>query len=104
MRKFWFVYLAKAVVLFPGGFGTLDELFEILTLVQTRKMRKRIPIVLFGVEFWDEVINFDALVRYGTIGADDVSLFHKTDSIDEAYDIITRGLTDYALGTPGAFL
>src|SRR6516162_8059558 len=67
MRKFWFVYLAKAVVLFPGGFGTLDELFEILTLVQTRKTRKRMPIVLFGAEYWDEVINFDALVKYGTI-------------------------------------
>ncbi len=104
MRKFWFVYLAKAVVLFPGGFGTLDELFEILTMVQTGKMRKRIPIVLFGIKFWDEVINFDALVRYGTISPEDVNLFHKTDSVDEAYDIITRGLTDFALGTPGAFL
>jgi uncharacterized protein (TIGR00730 family) len=104
MRKFWFVYLAKAVVLFPGGFGTLDELFEILTLVQTRKMRKRVPIVLFGVKFWDEVVNFNALVRHGTISPEDLDLFHKTDSIDEAYDIVTRGLTDYALGTPGAFL
>ena len=63
MRKFWFVYLAKAVVLFPGGFGTLDEMFEILTLVQTGKMRKRMPIVLFGAKYWDEVVNFDALVR-----------------------------------------
>src|SRR5437899_9196795 len=60
MRKFWFVYLAKAVVLFPGGFGTLDELFEILTLVQTRKMRKRIPIVLFGTEYWDDIVDFGA--------------------------------------------
>jgi uncharacterized protein (TIGR00730 family) len=104
MRKFWFVYLAKAVVLFPGGFGTLDELFEILTLVQTRKMRKRVPIVLFGVKFWNEVINFEALARHGTISPEDVDLFHKTDSVDEAYDLITRGLTDNALGTPGAFL
>jgi uncharacterized protein (TIGR00730 family) len=104
MRKFWFVYLAKAVVLFPGGFGTLDEMFEILTLVQTRKMRKRVPIVLFGRKFWDEVINFDALVRYGTISAGDLELFHRTDSVEEAYEIITRGLTDNALGTPGATL
>lgn len=104
MRKFWFVYLAKAVVLFPGGFGTLDEMFEILTLVQTRKMRKRVPIVLFGAKFWDEVINFDALVKYGTISAQDLDLFHRTDSVDEAYDIITRGLTENALGTPGAVL
>jgi uncharacterized protein (TIGR00730 family) len=104
MRKFWFVYLAKAVVLFPGGFGTLDELFEILTLVQTRKMRKRMPIVLFGARYWDAVLNFDALVRYGTISPEDVELFHRTDSIDEAYDIIVKGLTEYALGTPGPLL
>ncbi len=104
MRKFWFVYLAKAVVLFPGGFGTLDEMFEILTLVQTGKMKKRMPIVLFGAKFWDEVVNFDALVRHGTISPDDVNLFHRTDSVDEAYDIITRGLTEDALGTPGAVL
>ena len=104
MRKFWFVYLAKAVVLFPGGFGTLDELFEILTLVQTRKMRKRMPIVLFGAKFWDQVLNFDALVRYGTISPEDAHLFHRTDSVDEAYELITRGLTEHALGTPGAVL
>jgi uncharacterized protein (TIGR00730 family) len=104
MRKFWFVYLAKAVVLFPGGFGTLDELFEILTLVQTRKMKKRMPIVLFGAKYWDEVLNFEALVKYGTISAGDLALFHRTDSIDEAYDIITRGLTEDALGSPGAVL
>jgi uncharacterized protein (TIGR00730 family) len=104
MRKFWFVYLAKAVVLFPGGFGTLDEMFEILTLVQTRKMRKRVPIVLFGAKFWNEVVNFDALVRYGTISPEDVSLFHRTDSIDEAYEIVTRGLVENALGSPGAQL
>jgi uncharacterized protein (TIGR00730 family) len=104
MRKFWFVYLAKAVVLFPGGFGTLDELFEILTLVQTRKMKKRMPIVLFGAKYWDEVLDFDALVKYGTISAEDLGLFHRTDSIDEAYDIITRGLTENALGSPGAVL
>ena len=94
MRKFWFVYLAKAVVLFPGGFGTLDEMFEILTLVQTRKTRKRMPIVLFGTEYWDEVIKFDALVKYGTISPGDLDIFHRTDSVDEAYDIITKGLTE----------
>jgi uncharacterized protein (TIGR00730 family) len=104
MRKFWFVYLAKAVVLFPGGFGTLDELFEILTLVQTRKMKKRIPIVLFGSEYWDAVLNFEALVKFGTISPGDDALFHRTDSIDEAYAIIVKGLTEYALGTPGPVL
>jgi uncharacterized protein (TIGR00730 family) len=104
MRKFWFVYLAKAVVLFPGGFGTLDEFFEMLTLVQTGKLKKRMPIVLFGAKYWNEVLNFEALAKYGTISPGDVELFHRTDSIDEAYDIITRGLTENALGNPGAKL
>ena len=104
MRKFWFVYLAKAVVLFPGGFGTLDEFFEMLTLVQTGKMRKRMPIVLFGSKYWSDVLNFDALVKYGTISAGDPDLFHRTDSVDEAYNIITQGLTENALGNPGAEL
>jgi uncharacterized protein (TIGR00730 family) len=104
MRKFWFVYLAKAVVLFPGGFGTLDEFFEMLTLVQTRKMKKRMPIVLFGAPYWDEVVNFDALAKHGTISPGDVGLFHRTDSVDEAYDIITHELTENALDNPGAEL
>jgi hypothetical protein len=104
MRKFWFVYLAKAVVLFPGGYGTLDELFEILTLVQTRKTKKRMPIVLFGAKYWDEVVNFDALVKFGTISPGDTALFRRTDSVDEAYEFITRGLTEHALASPGAVL
>ncbi len=104
MRKFWFAYLAKAVVVFPGGFGTLDELFELLTLLQTGKIRKRLPIVLFGSDYWNEVIDFDALVRHGAIDADDVGLVYRTDSVDEAYDFITRELTEYALGAPGAVL
>ena len=104
MRKFWFVYLAKAVVLFPGGFGTLDEFFEMLTLVQTGKLKKRMPIVLFGAKYWNEVLNFDALAKYGTISPGDVELFHRTDSVDQAYDIITGGLTENALRNPGAKL
>ena len=75
MRKFWFLYLAKAVVVFPGGYGTLDELFEILTLVQTRKIAKRLPVVLFGTGYWNDVINFEALVEYGTISKSDLDLF-----------------------------
>jgi hypothetical protein len=82
----------------------LDELFEILTLVQNRKMRKRIPIVLYGKKFWDEIINFDALVRYGTISPEDVDLFHRTDSLDEAYALITRELIEYSIANPGAVL
>ena len=104
MRKFWFAYLAKAVIVFPGGFGTLDELFELLTLVQTHKMRKPMPIVLFGTEYWREVIDFDALVRHGTIAAADVDLVYRTDSVDEAYDWIVRRLAEHALGQPGPML
>jgi uncharacterized protein (TIGR00730 family) len=104
MRKFWFAYLAKAVIVFPGGFGTLDEMFELLTLVQTRKMRKPLPIVLFGTEYWRQVVDFGALVRHGTIGARDVELMHHTDSVDDAYDWIVRRLTEYALGQPGPML
>ena len=91
-------------MLFPGGYGTLDELFEILTLVQTRKTRKRMPIMLFGAEYWNEVIDFDALVKYGTISRRDLDLFHRTDSLDEAYEFITKGLTENALGSPGPVL
>lgn len=104
MRKFWFVYLAKAVVVFPGGFGTLDELFELLTLLQTRKIRKHLPVVLFGTRYWDEVINFDALIRYGTINPEDVDLLYRTDSVDDAYDYVTRHLKEYALAERGAIL
>jgi uncharacterized protein (TIGR00730 family) len=104
MRKFWFAYLAKAVIVFPGGFGTLDELFELLTLVQTRKMRKPMPIVLFGTEYWRHIIDFDALVRHGTISPGDVNLVYRTDSVDEAYSWIVRRLVEYALGQPGASL
>ena len=104
MRKFWFSYLAKAVIVFPGGFGTLDELFEVLTLVQTKKMTKPMPIVLFGTEYWKEVINFDALVRHGTINAADVELVHRTDSADDAYEWIVSELTARALDKPGAML
>ena len=92
MRKFWFVYLAKALVIFPGGFGTMDEFFEVLTLIQTSKPRKSMPVVLFGTEYWDEVVNFDALVRWGTISAKDLQIFFKTDSVDEAYKYLTTKL------------
>jgi len=79
MRKLWFAHLARALVVFPGGFGTLDELFELLTLAQTGKLARKIPIILYGPEFWREVIDFDALVRHGMIGADDVALFQFAD-------------------------
>ena len=104
MRKFWFVYLAKAVVVFPGGFGTLDELFEILTLLQTRKIRKHLSVVLFGTDFWDQVIDFDALIRNGMIEPEDRALFHRTNSVEDAYQFITGHLAQYALTERGATL
>lgn len=101
MRKFWFAYLAKAFIAMPGGYGTLDEILEILTLLQTRKMTKKVPIVLFGSKFWDEVLNFPALVRYGTVSPGDLDLFFKTDSLDDTFDYITDGLMRYAWASPG---
>ena len=91
-RKFWFSYLAKALVIMPGGFGTLDEFFEILTLIQTEKMKKNLPIVLFGKEYWNKLINFETLVEYGAIDRKDLDLFFLTSSVDEAYEYVTSSL------------
>ena len=104
MRKFWFLYLAKTLVAFPGGFGTLDEFFEMMTLIQTRKLGKRIPIVLYGSAYWTEVIDFEAMVRHGTIDARDLDLFHRSDSVDDAFDFITAELTAKFLAEPGGRL
>ena len=84
MRKFWFAYNAKALVFFPGGFGTMDELFEVLTLLQTGKVHKEVGIVLFGAEYWRSVVDFEAMVRHGVIAREDLRLFHITDDVDEA--------------------
>jgi uncharacterized protein (TIGR00730 family) len=92
MRKFWFVYPAKALVVFPGGFGTMDELFEVLTLIQTKMPRKKMPVILFGQKFWDEVLDFDALVRWGVVSEKDLNIFHKTDSVDDAFEYLTARL------------
>jgi hypothetical protein len=97
MRKFWFAYLAKALVIFPGGFGTLDELFEILTLAQTRKLESKIVIVLYGSKYWKEVLNFEALVRHGTIDREDLNLFQYADSPEIALAILQEQLTKYFL-------
>lgn len=93
IRKFWFAYLAKALVAFPGGFGTMDELFEILTLIQTEKIKKTIPIILFGREFWQNFLNFDFLVEWGVISAKDLKLFKFFDDTDEAFDYLKDTLT-----------
>jgi uncharacterized protein (TIGR00730 family) len=97
MRKFWFAYLAKALVVFPGGFGTLDELTEILTLTQTEKLVKKMVVVLYGTSFWKEILNFDALVRYGMIEEKDLDLFQYADDVDTAFHILESGLTKYYL-------
>ncbi|MHA1598040.1 MAG: LOG family protein [Alphaproteobacteria bacterium] len=104
MRKFWFTYLAKALIAFPGGFGTMDEFFELMTLVQTRKLGKTMPIVLFGSDYWDQIIDFDAMVRFGTISPEDLNLFQRINSVDEAFDFITTELNKKALKLPGGSL
>ena len=91
-RKFWFTYPAKALVIMPGGFGTMDEFFEILTLIQTKKITKNLPIVLFGKEFWSKLINFETLVEFGTIDRKDLDLFFITSSVDDAFNHITSRL------------
>lgn len=93
MRKFWFVYLTKGFVIFPGGFGTLDELFEVLTLLQTKKLKKQIPLVLYGSEYWKQVVNFDTLVKYGTISKCDLDLFKICDTVEDAFTYLTEEIT-----------
>jgi uncharacterized protein (TIGR00730 family) len=92
MRKLWFAHLARALVVFPGGFGTLDELMEILTLAQTRKLARRIRVVLYGSSYWNEIVNFDALVRHGMIDRDDLDLFHFADDPATALALLQAGL------------
>jgi uncharacterized protein (TIGR00730 family) len=92
MRKLWFAHLARALVVFPGGFGTLDELTEILTLAQTRKLEHRTAIVLYGTAFWREIINFDALVRHGMIAPEDLQLFQFADDPAGALALLQRAL------------
>jgi uncharacterized protein (TIGR00730 family) len=97
MRKFWFAYLAKALVVFPGGFGTLDELTELLTLTQTRKLEKKMVILLYGSEFWKEVLNFDALARHGMISPEDLNLIQWADDVESAFRILRDGLSKHYL-------
>lgn len=94
MRKLWFAYLSKALVVFPGGFGTLDEMFEILTLTQTRKLAKKITVVIYGTEYWKRVFNLDVLVDTGAISPKDLELFEFADSPEQAFEILRGGLTE----------
>jgi len=100
MRKLWFAYLAKALIVFPGGFGTFDELFELLTLAQTDKLAKRICIVVYGKKYWDRVINFQALVDSGTISPNDLALFHWAETPEEAFQCLQDDLTKHHLQRP----
>ena len=111
MRKLWFAHLARAMVVFPGGFGTMDELFEILTLRQTRKLGREIVILLYGSSYWKEIVNFDALLRHGVISQDDLSLLHFVDEPEAALGVLKAhikpeeevGMPSFAKSTtPGA--
>jgi hypothetical protein len=97
MRKFWFAYLAKALVVFPGGFGTLDEMMEILTLSQTQKLAKKMTVLLYGTAYWKEIINFEALVKYDMISPEDLNLFQFVDDPVTAFELLKVGLAEYAL-------
>ncbi len=97
MRKFWFAYLAKALVVFPGGFGTLDELCEILTLAQTKKLENKIVTVLYGAEYWNEILNFKALVEHGMISPSDLDLFQFARTPEEALKLLQEGLNKFYL-------
>jgi uncharacterized protein (TIGR00730 family) len=100
MRKFWFAYLAKALVVFPGGFGTMDELFEILTLAQTDKLAKKILVVIYGSEYWKRIINFQAFVDAGAVSQEDLDLLTFVDTPEEGFEFLKNGLTQYHLGGP----
>src|SRR4051794_38480634 len=103
MRKLWFAHLARALVVFPGGFGTLDETFEILTLAQTKKFDRRIPVVLYGPDYWKEIINFEALARHGMIDREDLSLFQFADDPRAALTLLQQGIASAPADESPAF-
>src|SRR3954469_2739911 len=100
MRKFWFAYLAKALVIFPGGFGTLDEMFEILTLMQTEKLAKQIQIILYGSEYWDQILKLEPMAEWGAISSADIHLVQRADTPREAFDLLQAHLTEHHLTPP----
>jgi uncharacterized protein (TIGR00730 family) len=97
MRKFWFAYLAKALVVFPGGFGTLDELFEILTLAQTEKLSKQIGVLLYGSRYWDQILNLEPMVEWGAIADQDPQLMRRVDDPHEAFEQLRDHLVTHHL-------
>jgi predicted Rossmann-fold nucleotide-binding protein len=100
MRKFWFAYLAKALVVFPGGFGTLDEMFEILTLMQTEKLEKQIQIILYGTDYWDPILDLEPLQEWGAISPGDLGLIQRTNTPEEAFALLKAHLTEHHLMPP----
>ncbi len=97
MRKFWFVYLAKALIVFPGGFGTLDEFMEVLTLMQTKKIKKDMKVIIYDEKFWKQIINFDKLIEFGTVSKSDMKLFDFCSTVDEAYNKVTAHFEKFYL-------
>ena len=102
MRKLWFAYLSKALVVFPGGFGTLDEMFEILTLTQTQKLAKKITVVIYGSDYWKKVFNLQVLVDTGAISPKDIELFQFADTPEQAFEMLRKGLTENYLAVEAA--
>ena len=102
MRKFWFAYLAKALVIFPGGFGTMDELFEILTLAQTDKLSKKIAVILYGSDFWDQVLSLKPMAEWGAIADQDVDLLQRADAPAEAFEQLRDHLITHHVEPPTA--
>ena len=100
MRKFWFAYLAKALVIFPGGFGTLDEMFEILTLMQTEKLEKQIQIILYGSEYWDQILHLEPMAEWGAISPGDIQLVQRADTPERAFELLKAHLTEHHLVPP----
>jgi len=102
MRKFWFAYLAKALVIFPGGFGTLDEMFEILTLMQTEKLAKQIQIILYGNDYWEQILRVDPMAEWGAIGPADIHLLTPANTPEQAFELLKAHLTEHHLMPPVA--
>jgi len=100
MRKFWFAYLAKALVIFPGGFGTLDEMFEILTLMQTEKLEKQIQIILYGTDYWDPIVNLKPMEDWGAVAPGDIELVQRANTPAEAFELLKTHLTEHHLMPP----
>jgi len=97
MRKFWFAYLAKALIVFPGGFGTMDEFFEIVTLIQTDKIKKKMQLIVYDEKYWKNIINFDGLVANAVISSADMNLFSFCNDVNEAFTLVTKHFEKYYL-------